>query len=156
MEDVLGPLRARGACEVRGGFMKAMTFQVKTAARSDAVDITASVAEKVRESGIRDGICVVYVPHTTAGVTINEGADPAVMDDVLRALDRLIPWQADYRHSEGNAAAHIKTTLTGSSVSVLVENGRLLLGTWQRIFLCDFDGPRTRKVHVAVRGGDPA
>lgn len=134
--------------------MKVVTFQVRTAARSDAVDITGSVAEKVAESGVRDGVCLVYVPHTTAGVTINEGADPAVMDDVLRALDRLIPWTADYRHTEGNAAAHIKTTLTGSSVSVIVIDGRLLLGTWQRIFLCDFDGPRTRKVHVTVHGTD--
>ena len=156
MEDPLGPVHARRAHQVGGGPMKVMTFQVKTAARSDAVDITASVAEKVRESGVRHGVCLVYVPHTTAGVTINEGADPAVMDDVLRALDRMVPWQADYRHSEGNAAAHIKTTLTGSSVSVLVGNGRLLLGTWQRIFLCDFDGPRTRKVHVTVQGGDSA
>lgn len=134
--------------------MKVMTFQVKTAARSDAVDITGSVAEKVAESGVLDGVCLVYVPHTTAGVTINEGADPAVMDDVLRTLDRLVPWKADYRHTEGNAAAHIKTTLTGSSVSVMVTDGRLLLGTWQRIFLCDFDGPRTRKVHVVVHGAD--
>ncbi|MEJ5349783.1 MAG: secondary thiamine-phosphate synthase enzyme YjbQ [Desulfosoma sp.] len=132
--------------------MKRMSFQVKTSSRSDAVDITSSVAEKVREAGIADGICFIYVPHTTAGVTINEGADPAVMDDVLRTLDHLIPWTAHYRHTEGNAAAHIKTTLTGSSVSVLVEKGRLLLGTWQRIFLCDYDGPRTRTVHVGVQG----
>lgn len=132
--------------------MRRMSFQVKTSARSDAVDVTALVAEKVRESGIEDGICWVYVPHTTAGVTINEGADPAVMEDVLRTLDSLIPWKANYRHTEGNAAAHIKTTLTGSSVTVFVEKGRLLLGTWQRIFLCDYDGPRTRTVHVAVQG----
>ncbi|ROR03292.1 secondary thiamine-phosphate synthase enzyme YjbQ [Desulfosoma caldarium] len=131
--------------------MKRWSFQVKTSARSDAVDVTALVAEKVRESGIEDGICCVYVPHTTAGVTINEGADPAVMEDVLRTLDRLIPWKADYKHMEGNAAAHIKTTLTGSSVTVLVERGRLLLGTWQRIFLCDYDGPRTRTVQVVMQ-----
>ncbi|MGQ9485876.1 MAG: secondary thiamine-phosphate synthase enzyme YjbQ [Desulfosoma sp.] len=132
--------------------MRRWSFQVKTSARSDAVDVTGLVADKVQESGLSDGICCVYVPHTTAGVTINEGADPAVMEDVLRTLDRLIPWKADYRHTEGNAAAHIKTTLTGSSVTVFVEKGRLLLGTWQRIFLCDYDGPRTRTVHVLVQG----
>ncbi|MGC8719627.1 MAG: secondary thiamine-phosphate synthase enzyme YjbQ [Thermodesulforhabdaceae bacterium] len=124
------------------------TFQVKTSARSAYVDITGEVQRVVTEAGLVKGLCFVYVPHTTAGITINEGADPHVMEDIMNTLDRLIPWHAGYKHTEGNAAAHIKTSLMGSSVSVFVENGRLMLGTWQRIFLCEFDGPRTRKVHV--------
>lgn len=125
------------------------TFQVKTSARSAYVDITGEVQRVVTEAGLVKGLCFVYVPHTTAGITINEGADPHVMEDIMNTLDRLIPWHAGYKHTEGNAAAHIKTSLMGSSVSVFVENGRLMLGTWQRIFLCEFDGPRTRKVHVS-------
>ncbi|SFM43866.1 secondary thiamine-phosphate synthase enzyme YjbQ [Thermodesulforhabdus norvegica] len=129
-----------------------MTFQVKTRARSDAVDVTGSVRDAVRASGVQSGICVVYVPHTTAGITINEGADPNVMKDILDTLERLVPWQGGYRHMEGNAAAHVKTSIIGSSVQVVVERGELVLGTWQRIFLCEFDGPRTRRVLVKVLG----
>lgn len=124
------------------------TFQLKTSARSAAIDITGEVQRAVTEAKLMKGLCFVYVPHTTAGVTINEGADPHVMEDVLNALDRLVPWHSDYKHAEGNAAAHIKTSLMGSSVTVFVEDGRLILGTWQRIFFCEFDGPRTRKVQV--------
>jgi secondary thiamine-phosphate synthase enzyme len=124
------------------------TFQVKTSARSAYVDITGEVQRVVTEAGLVKGLCFVYVPHTTAGITINEGADPHVMEDVLNALDRLAPWHGDYKHTEGNASAHIKTSLMGSSVTVFVEDGRLMLGTWQRIFFCEFDGPRTRKVQV--------
>ncbi len=123
-------------------------FQVKTSARSAAVDITDEVQRAISEIKLLRGLCFVYVPHTTAGITINEGADPHVMEDVLNTLDSLIPWRGNYRHTEGNAAAHIKTSLVGSGVHVFVEQGRLVLGTWQRIFLCEFDGPRTRKVHV--------
>lgn len=123
-------------------------FQVKTSARSAAVDITDEVQRAISEIKLLRGLCFVYVPHTTAGITINEGADPHVMEDILNTLDSLIPWRGNYRHTEGNAAAHIKTSLVGSGVHVFVEQGRLVLGTWQRIFLCEFDGPRTRKVHV--------
>lgn len=127
-----------------------MTFQVKTRARSDAVDITGSVRDAVKASGIQKGLCVVYVPHTTAGITINEGADPNVMRDLLDTLERLVPWQGAYKHTEGNAAAHIKASMVGSSVHIIIDRGELVLGTWQRVFLCEFDGPRTRKVLVKI------
>ncbi len=126
------------------------TVQVKTHSRSAMMDVTDLIAGKVKESGVENGICVVYVPHTTAGVTVNEGADPDVAADILAALDRLVPWQAGYGHAEGNAAAHVKASLVGGSVHLIVENGRLVLGTWERIFFCEFDGPRTRKIHVKI------
>lgn len=129
------------------------TIQVSTSKRSEAVDITDSVRQKVRDSGVQNGLCVVYVPHTTAGVMINEGADPAVMTDVLNTLDKLIPWNGGYKHAEGNSAAHIKSVLVGNSVQVIVDNAKLLLGTWQHIFLCEFDGPRTRKIYVKTMEG---
>lgn len=125
------------------------TIQVKTPAHSAAVDITARVAGAVKEAGISSGVCLVYTPHTTAALTVNEGADPDVMEDVLAALERLVPWRGDYRHAEGNSAAHIKSILVGGGVQLIVESGRLALGTWEKIFLCEFDGPRTRKVFVA-------
>ena len=123
-------------------------ISVKTTARSEMVDITSSVQKEISKAGVSDGVCVVYVPHTTAGVTINEGADPSVCRDIVEKLTELVPPNAGYRHMEGNADSHIKASLMGSSVSVMVENGRLLLGTWQKIFFCEFDGPRTRKVYV--------
>ncbi len=126
------------------------TVQVTTSSRSAMVDVTGIVSKKLQERGIDNGLCIVYVPHTTAGITINEGADPAVVEDILTTLDSLVPWKAGYKHLEGNSAAHIKTTLVGSSVQVVVADGRLLLGTWQRIFLCEFDGPRTRKIRITV------
>jgi len=126
------------------------TIQLGTTDRTALLDITDLVAGKVREREVADGLCIVYVPHTTAGVMINEGADPAVMQDVANTLEKLVPWKAGYLHGEGNSAAHIKSILVGGSVQVLVEGGRLLLGTWERIFLCEFDGPRTRKIHVKV------
>lgn len=125
-------------------------FQIKTSARSAVVDITGEVQRVITEAKLTKGVCFIYVPHTTAGITINEGADPHVMEDILNTLDRLIPWHGSYRHTEGNAAAHIKTSLVGSSVQVFVEEGKLVLGTWQRIFFCEFDGPRTRKVYVQL------
>lgn len=125
-------------------------FQIKTSARSAVVDITGEVQRVITEAKLTKGVCFIYVPHTTAGITINEGADPHVMEDILNTLDRLIPWHGSYRHTEGNAAAHIKTSLIGSSVQVFVEEGKLVLGTWQRIFFCEFDGPRTRKVYVQL------
>ncbi len=117
------------------------------------IDITGDVRDAIARAGIRDGICMVYVPHTTAAVTINEGADPAVQEDILMILNRIIPWQAEYRHAEGNSPAHVKTTLVGASELVAVENGDPVLGTWQKIFFCEFDGPRNRKVHVHFPGG---
>ncbi len=128
------------------------TIQVRTPAHSAAVDITNEVAAALKESKIQNGSCLVYTPHTTAALTINEGADPDVMDDVLNALDKLVPWRAGYKHSEGNSAAHIKSILVGGSVQVIVQDGKLLLGTWEHIFLCEFDGPRTRKVHISFQG----
>ncbi|MCC6738750.1 MAG: YjbQ family protein [Planctomycetia bacterium] len=126
------------------------TLGVRTSRRDEFVDLTAQVARVVAESGVAEGACVVYVPHTTAGVTVNEHADPDVAADMLRALDRIVPWEDGYAHGEGNSAAHIKTTMVGSSSTVPVSGGKLALGTWQGIFLCEFDGPRTRQVHVQV------
>ena len=122
-----------------------VTINVKTSARIEMVDITSYVQKEVSKSGVKDGICAVYVPHTTAGITINEGADPSVCSDILNKLNEMVPANAGYRHMEGNADSHIKASLVGSSVSVIVENGRPILGTWQKIFFCEFDGPRSRK-----------
>jgi len=127
-----------------------ISINVKTETRTDLVDITSSVQKEVSKSGITDGICVVYVPHTTAGITINEGADPAVCRDILTKLNELVPPDAGYLHMEGNSDSHIKASLMGSSVSVIVESGRLVLGTWQKIFFCEFDGPRSRRVLIKV------
>ena len=126
------------------------TISVKTSSRIDMVDITSSVQKEASKSGITDGICVVYVPHTTAGITINEGADPAVCQDIITKLNELVPPNAGYRHMEGNSDSHIKASMIGSSVNVLIENDRLVLGTWQKVFFCEFDGPRSRKVYVKV------
>ena len=126
------------------------TINVKTRSRIEMVDITSSVQKEVSKSQTSDGLCLVYVPHTTAGITINEGADPAVCQDVMDRLNELVPANAGYRHMEGNADSHIKASLMGSSVHVMLENGRLVLGTWQKIFFCEFDGPRSRKVYLRV------
>jgi secondary thiamine-phosphate synthase enzyme len=125
-----------------------ITISIKTHSRIDMVDITSSIQNEISKAGLADGICVVYVPHTTAGMTINEGADPAVCQDIIKKLNDLAPPNAGHRHMEGNSDSHIKTSLIGNSVTVLLENGRLVLGTWQKIFFCEFDGPRTRKVYV--------
>jgi secondary thiamine-phosphate synthase enzyme len=127
------------------------TFKISTKSRSEMVDITGEVQRIVGASGVTEGDAIVYCPHTTAGITINENADPAVVDDILETLDKLIPWKAGYKHSEGNAAAHVKASLIGPAVTVLVENGRLVLGTWQSLFFCEFDGPRSRQVQVKVK-----
>jgi len=135
-----------------GSGMHTETIDVRTTGRDEMVDITARVAEAVAESGVRDGVATVYVPHTTAGVTINENADPSVVADLLAALDRAVPWrQAFYRHGEGNSAAHVKSSMVGCSAQVLIRDGRPVLGTWQGIYFCEFDGPRSRKAIVAVR-----
>jgi len=123
-------------------------FTVGTHARSEMIDITGEIRSALKRSGVRDGVCHVFVPHTTAAVTINENADPDVPRDILMELDKAIPLSDNYRHIEGNSAAHIKASLFGSSEVVLVEGGSLILGTWQSVFFCEFDGPRTRKVIV--------
>jgi len=124
------------------------SFNVQTSGRDDFVDITDRVQEAVTSLGIKDGVVTVFVPHTTAGVTINENADPDVTADMKAALDRMVPWKAGYRHGEGNSAAHVKASMMGSSVNVIINGGILELGTWQAIYFCEFDGPRTRKVWV--------
>ena len=125
-----------------------ITINVKTRSRIDMLDITSLVQKEVSKTKIKEGVCTVYVPHTTAGITINEGADPAVCQDIMAKLNELVPPNAAYRHMEGNADSHIKASLMGSSVSVIVEDGHLALGTWQKIFFCEFDGPRSRRVYV--------
>jgi secondary thiamine-phosphate synthase enzyme len=131
-----------------------MILDVKSGSKTEMIDITSRVREAVASAGIGEGICMVYVPHTTAAVTINESADPAVKRDVLMILDQVVPWKADYRHAEGNSPAHVKSTLVGASELIAVEDGKLVLGTWQGIFFCEFDGPRSRKVHVRfLKGG---
>ena len=124
------------------------TLQVKTVIRIEMVDITPLVQKEISRAGVREGVCMVYVPHTTAGITINEGADPAVCHDIIRKLNELVPRDDGYGHMEGNSDSHIKASLIGSSVMVMVEGGRLVLGTWQKIYFCEFDGPRSRRVYV--------
>lgn len=122
------------------------TFTVSTGSRMEFVDITGQVQKEVAQSGIRHGVCYIFNPHTTAGLTINEGADPAVQDDIVAVLKKMIPFDHPYKHMEGNSPAHIMASLMGSGLTVFIENGRLVLGTWQKIFFCEFDGPRSRKV----------
>jgi secondary thiamine-phosphate synthase enzyme len=129
---------------------KIQKFDVQTPTREAFVDITRPVEEEVRKSKVQSGVCIVYVPHTTAAVTINENADPTVKQDLLMALRQAIPDSLPYAHSEGNSPAHIKSSLVGASIMALVEGGRLVLGTWQGIFFCEFDGPRRRQVYVTV------
>ena len=126
------------------------TYQVKTSGRQEMINISRQVHESIEASGIIEGICTVFIPHTTAGVTINENADPDVVRDMLIELDKIVPLQDGYHHYEGNSAAHIKASMMGASLQVIVSEGRPLLGTWQGIYFCEFDGPRTRKFHVSV------
>lgn len=128
-------------------------ISVSTHSRTEFIDITSEVAKVVKENKISSGLCYLYAPHTTAGLTINENADPSVVRDILYQVNKHIPFDDNYHHTEGNAAAHIKSTLIGCSIFVLVENGNLLLGTWQGIYFCEFDGPRRRKVWVKVIAG---
>jgi secondary thiamine-phosphate synthase enzyme len=129
-----------------------MHLTLKTHAQTEMIDITAQVQKLLEESSIQEGLCMVYVPHTTAAVTINEAADPSVAEDILMTLNQMVPWKAAYRHAEGNSPAHVKASLIGASAMVQVEQGRLVLGTWQGIFFCEFDGPRARKVNVTLIG----
>lgn len=126
-------------------------FTVRTNARAEMIDITDRIRILLKESRIKSGVCHVFVPHTTAAVTINENADPDVPLDILMELEKIVPFSDHYRHVEGNSAAHIKASILGASETVFIENGELVLGTWQSIFFCEFDGPRTRKVIVLIQ-----
>ncbi|MCS6998505.1 MAG: secondary thiamine-phosphate synthase enzyme YjbQ [Aquificaceae bacterium] len=127
-----------------------VVIRVRTTKHTSFVNITSQVREAVRSSGVRSGMCLVYVPHTTACVFVNEGADPDVVKDIAYSLEKLIPWKDSYAHGEGNSAAHIRSALVGNSRVIPVEDGELVLGTWEAIFLAEFDGPRERKVIVKV------
>ncbi|MFO7905922.1 MAG: secondary thiamine-phosphate synthase enzyme YjbQ [Planctomycetota bacterium] len=129
------------------------TITISTRNRTDFVNVTQEVSEAVKRLGVTDGVVTVFVPHTTCGVTINEAADPDVVDDMATALEKTVPWRAGYAHAEGNAAAHIKASLVGSSVSIIREREKLALGTWQGVFLCEFDGPRTRRIWIKASHG---
>jgi secondary thiamine-phosphate synthase enzyme len=125
-------------------------IEITSRARTEFIDITGDVLELLRIAGVRNGVCHLFVLHTTAGITVNEGADPAVQSDISRFLDRMVPNAPYFTHSEGNSDAHIKSALVGTSQTLLVENGKLLLGTWQSVFFCEFDGPRSRRVAVKI------
>lgn len=130
--------------------MLTRTIHVRTSRRTELKNVTAEVEKAVRESGCENGACYLYVPHTTAGVLINEGFDPAVAHDIETTLDRMVPHSAAYTHAEGNSDSHIKTALVGSSETVWIEHGRLSLGHWQAIFLAEFDGPRSRQLQIKI------
>ena len=125
-------------------------IDVRTRSRTELLDITAPLSRLLQESRVADGLMVVFVPHTTAAVTINENADPSVQQDILAELNRLIPLKASYRHTEGNSDAHIKSSLLGASQTIFIHGGKLVLGTWQGVYFCEFDGPRSRKVWVKI------
>ena len=127
------------------------TFTVKTGSREELIDITSKVIDAVRKMGISNGLCCVYTPHTTAAITINENADPSVQSDIIKGMSVLNLESVKYSHMEGNSAAHIKSSLFGCSETIIIEQGSLLLGTWQGIYFCEFDGPRNRKVYVEVK-----
>jgi len=130
-----------------------MLYQYKLSApRENFYDITAQVCEAVDKSGVESGIVVIYCPHTTAGITINENADPDVIHDLLIGLDKAFPDRSEFRHGEGNSSAHLKASAMGSSATVIIENGKLVLGTWQGIYFCEFDPPRERKFYIKVVG----
>lgn len=128
------------------------SIHIRTSKQCELLDITREVEGIVNKSGITSGICYVFVPHTTAGITINENADPDVVNDILMELNKIVPLKDNYRHGEGNSAAHIKSSMVGCSQDVLVEKSSLALGTWQSLFFCEFDGPRNRKVWITVVG----
>ena len=129
---------------------KVYEFNVKTKKVDEFIDITYLVEQTLKESGFRDGVVVIFCPHTTAGITINENADPDVVRDILVTLEKSFPRHGDYKHSEGNSSAHIKASLMGSSATIIVDNGKLVLGTWQGIYFTEFDGPRNRKVYIKL------
>ena len=133
--------------------MKIIRLNVKTSRHTQMLDITREVQRAVTESGVRDGICTVFIPHTTAAVTINENEDPDVVRDFTMELNKIVPWEDGYHHMEGNSAAHLKSSMIGFSEQIIIEDGRLLLGTWQGIYFCEFDGPRSRKCYVKIMEG---
>ena len=126
------------------------TLEIKTNSQTELIDITRQIQELVSENSVKEGLCQIFVPHTTAAVTINENADPSVKRDILKELNTVIPFDDNYHHSEGNSAAHIKSSITGPSLAVIVHQGRLKLGTWQGIYFCEFDGPRNRQIWVKM------
>jgi secondary thiamine-phosphate synthase enzyme len=126
------------------------TLELKTTRRIEFVDITAQVKQAVKQAGVENGLCLVFVPHTTAGVTVNENADISVQKDINNSFSALAPHPGKYLHTEGNADAHIKSALTGTSLTLIVENSKLVLGQWQAVFFCEYDGPRSRKVHIKI------
>lgn len=130
-----------------------MEYMIKTTKQNQMLDITDIVERAVKDSGIRDGVATMFVPHTTAGITINENADPDVVHDILIGLEKVYPHHPEYRHMEGNSPAHIKASVMGASSTIIIENGMLKLGTWQGIYFCEFDGPRTRKFYIKVIKG---
>ncbi|MDD4366505.1 MAG: secondary thiamine-phosphate synthase enzyme YjbQ [Eubacteriales bacterium] len=126
------------------------SLEVKTSSRTQMLDITKDIEKIIKESEIKNGSCIVFIPHTTAAVTINENADPDVQKDFIKAINKIVPWDDDYLHMEGNSAAHLKASMIGFSEQLMVEKGRILLGTWQGIYFVEFDGPRNRKVWVSI------
>jgi secondary thiamine-phosphate synthase enzyme len=129
------------------------TLDVKTGSRVELLDITGKVRAEVGRSNVKDGLCILFVPHTTAGVAINENADPSVKKDIVMETTKMVPFEDGYQHSEGNSAAHIKSVLFGPNLTLLIEGGDIVLGTWQGVFFCEFDGPRSRRVHVKIVEG---
>jgi len=127
-------------------------LNVNTSKHTQMLDITDKVQQAIDDSGVKDGICTVFIPHTTAAVTINENADPDVVRDFIMEINKIVPWEDGYYHMEGNSAAHLKSSMIGFSEQVIIDNGRLVLGTWQGIYFCEFDGPRNRKVYVKIMG----
>lgn len=126
------------------------TLSIKTQSRTSMIDITPQIREAVKTSGVKYGVCTVFVPHTTAGITINENADPDVVSDILKEINKIVPFDDNYSHMEGNSAAHIKASLFGFSQQIIINEGRLVLGTWQGIYFCEFDGPRNRNIHINI------
>ena len=127
-------------------------LNVRTSEHTQMLDITAQIQAVVRESGVKDGICTVFIPHTTAAVTINENADPDVVRDFTMEINKIVPWEDHYAHMEGNSAAHLKSSMIGFSEQIIIDDGHLVLGTWQGIYFCEFDGPRHRNVYVKIMG----
>lgn len=129
-----------------------MEYNIKTTKPQEFIDITQLINEEIKRQNVQEGMAVVFVPHTTAGVTINENADPDVVHDILMEINKIVPFNDGYLHMEGNSASHIKSSLFGFSEQIIIENGRLVLGTWQGIYFCEFDGPRQRQVYVKITG----
>ena len=133
--------------------MRVFQFTVRTSSHTQMLDITGQIKKVVADSGVQGGLCVVFIPHTTAAVTVNENADPDVQTDFMREINKIVPWEDGYFHAEGNSAAHLKASMMGFSETLLVDGGKLLLGTWQGVYFLEYDGPRTRKVYVKIMNG---